>query len=82
MGKLIESTFVSLDGVISNPQEWGPPYWDDDHTAYNRKLLFGSDAMLLGRVTYRGSRRPGPSAAATISRTASTRCRNMSPRTR
>jgi dihydrofolate reductase len=54
MGKLIESTFVSLDGVISNPQEWGPPYWDDDHTAYNRKLLFGSDAMLLGRVTYEG----------------------------
>lgn len=54
MGKLVESTFVSLDGVISNPQEWGPPYWDDEHIAYNRKLLFDAEAMLLGRVTYEG----------------------------
>jgi dihydrofolate reductase len=54
MGKLVESTFVSLDGVISNPQEWGPPYWDDEHLAYNRKLLFSAEAMLLGRVTYEG----------------------------
>lgn len=54
MGKLIETTFVSLDGVISNPQEWGHPYWDDEHSAYNRKLLFDADAMLLGRVTYEG----------------------------
>jgi dihydrofolate reductase len=54
VGKLVESTFVSLDGVISNPQEWGPPYWDDEHIAYNRRLLFDAEAMLLGRVTYEG----------------------------
>jgi dihydrofolate reductase len=54
MGKLIESTFVTLDGVIENPQNWGPPYWDADHTAYNRKLLFDADALLLGRRTYEG----------------------------
>jgi dihydrofolate reductase len=54
MGKLIESTFVSLDGVIESPQEWSPPYWDDEHTAYSRKLLFDADALLLGRVTYEG----------------------------
>lgn len=52
MGKLVESTFVSLDGVISNPQEFSPPYWDDEHMAYARKLLWDADALLLGRDTY------------------------------
>ena len=52
MRKLVESTFVTLDGVISAPQEWSPPYWDDEHAAYAGKLLFAADALLLGRVTY------------------------------
>lgn len=54
MRKLLESTFVTLDGVISDPQNWGPPYWDDEHNAYAGKLLFAADALLLGRVTYEG----------------------------
>lgn len=54
MRKLVESTFVSLDGVISSPGEWGPPYWDDDHNQYAHSLLFASDALLLGRQTYEG----------------------------
>jgi dihydrofolate reductase len=52
MRKLVESTFVSLDGSIENPQNWSPPYWDDDHNAYSRKLLWDADALLLGRKTY------------------------------
>lgn len=54
MRKLVESTFVTLDGVISDPQVWGSPYWDDEHNAYARKLLFAADALLLGRATYEG----------------------------
>lgn len=54
MRKLVESTFVTLDGVIGAPQEWGPPYWDEEHAAYARRLLFAADALLLGRVTYEG----------------------------
>ena len=64
MRKLIETTFVTLDGVISDtepstnrkaqPQMWGSPYWDDQHSGYARKLLFDADALLLGRVTYEG----------------------------
>lgn len=50
--KLVESTFVTLDGVIGDPQIWGPPYWDDQHDAYNVKLLEPADALLLGRETY------------------------------
>ena len=52
MRKLVESTFVSLDGSIENPQNWSPPYWDDEHAAYASTLLFGADALVLGRATY------------------------------
>ncbi|MGH9226247.1 MAG: dihydrofolate reductase family protein [Acidimicrobiales bacterium] len=54
MRKLVESTFVSLDGVISDPQKWSAKYWDDEYMGYARKLLFDADALLLGRVTYEG----------------------------
>lgn len=33
MRKIIESTFVTLDGVIDEPQVWGMPYWDEEHMA-------------------------------------------------
>ena len=52
MRKLVESTFVTLDGVISSPQVWGSPYWDEEHSSYNQRLLYAADDMLLGRVTY------------------------------
>jgi dihydrofolate reductase len=54
MRKLIESTFVTLDGVIGDPQTWGPPYWNDEHAGYAHRLLFAADALLLGRLTYEG----------------------------
>lgn len=54
MRKLVESTFVTLDGRISAPQEWSAPYWDDDHAGYATKLLFAADVLLLGRATYEG----------------------------
>ncbi|WP_218021384.1 dihydrofolate reductase family protein [Nocardia crassostreae] len=54
MRKLIESTFVTTDGVVGEPHKWGGPYWDDEHTAYASDLLFASDALLLGRETYTG----------------------------
>jgi dihydrofolate reductase len=52
--KLVESTFVTLDGVIESPQNWSPPYWDDEHMAYASRLLFAADALVLGRATYEG----------------------------
>lgn len=54
MRKLVESTFVTLDGVISSPEVWGQPFWDDEHAAYAQKLMAPADALLLGRVTYEG----------------------------
>jgi dihydrofolate reductase len=52
MRKLVESTFMTLDGVISRPQDWSPPYWDDEHMGYAARLLEPADALLLGRDTY------------------------------
>jgi dihydrofolate reductase len=54
MRKLIESTFMTLNGSIGNPQEWSVPYWDDEHTAYSVALMENTEALLLGRVTYEG----------------------------
>jgi dihydrofolate reductase len=53
MRKLVEWTFVSLDGVIDSP-EWARPYLDDEHHRYAAALLDDSDALLLGRKTYQG----------------------------
>ncbi len=61
MGRLVESTFVTLDGVISNPQDWSPPYWDEEHSAYASRLLMAADALLLGRRTYEGFAAAWPS---------------------
>lgn len=63
MRKLVESTFVTLDGVIENPQNWSPPYWDDEHSDYARKLLWDADALLLGRKTYEGFAQAWPPRA-------------------
>lgn len=63
MRKLVESTFVTLDGVISDPQTWGPAYWDDQHAATAHDLLFAADSLLLGRVTWESFAQAWPSRA-------------------
>jgi dihydrofolate reductase len=62
---------VTLDGVIADtipsmaphasPEKWGAPYWDEEHAAYAHGLLFPSDALLLGHVTFEGFARSWPS---------------------
>src|SRR5688572_8991387 len=54
MRTLIVTEFISLDGVIGEPQDWSFPYWGDDIAEFKSAELFGSDTMLLGRVTYEG----------------------------
>jgi dihydrofolate reductase len=50
MRKLIESTLVSLDGVIEAPERWAN--FDAEATALSLKELGNYDAFVLGRVTY------------------------------
>jgi dihydrofolate reductase len=52
MRKLVEATFVSLDGVVGSPEKWALPYWDAENKDYALSRLSDFDAFLLGRVTY------------------------------
>jgi dihydrofolate reductase len=52
MRKVIESTLVSLDGVIGDPMVWANEYFDEEAVATSLAQLRVSDAMLMGRNTY------------------------------
>lgn len=54
MRKIIVEAEVSLDGIVNSPEIWPEvfKYHTDDVTDYLNKLLFSSDALLLGRLTY------------------------------
>jgi dihydrofolate reductase len=50
MRRLIESTLVSLDGVIEAPERWAPR--DSEDSAFSLEELGNYDAFVMGRVTY------------------------------
>jgi dihydrofolate reductase len=50
MRKLIESTLVSVDGVIESPERWAT--FDDEASELSMQELDSYDAFVLGRVTY------------------------------
>lgn len=52
MRRIINSTFVSLDGVTEHLERWHFEYNDDDAAAFASELLSRSDALLMGRLTY------------------------------
>src|SRR5919201_490724 len=52
MRKIIESTLVSLDGVIGDPHVWASEYFDDAARRHALDQLEASDGMLMGRRTY------------------------------
>jgi dihydrofolate reductase len=50
MRKLIESTLVSLDGVVEAPEQWAN--FDAEDAAFATERLRSSDAFVMGRGTY------------------------------
>lgn len=54
MRKITAGLFMSLDGVIADPQDWHFPYFDDAMGAAVDAQLGSADTLLLGRVTYDG----------------------------
>lgn len=52
MRKLVEATFVSLDGVVESPERWAVPLWGQANKQDALARLDGFDAFLLGRATY------------------------------
>ncbi len=53
MGKLVVTSFLSLDGVIENPT-WTLKYWNDEIAAFKGEETSAGEPILLGRVTYEG----------------------------
>jgi dihydrofolate reductase len=51
--KIINSTYITLDGVIRNPQDWPSlGSFSDQGNAIQTDLILGCDAVIMGRDTY------------------------------
>lgn len=53
MRKIIVTEFVSLDGIMEDPQ-WTFKYWNDEIAAFKGEETSNNEPILLGRVTYEG----------------------------
>lgn len=52
MGEIINSTFISIDGVINHMEAWHFAYIDDESEQIALEQLRASEALLMGRHTY------------------------------
>src|SRR5690606_4078059 len=52
MGRIVNSTFVSLDGVVNHMDRWHFDFIDAESDAIALDQLRDSDALLVGRRTY------------------------------
>ncbi|SCG75824.1 dihydrofolate reductase family protein [Micromonospora coxensis] len=53
MRRIINSTYITLDGVVEDPA-WTMPYFDDEAAAFAGRQTDAADALLMGRRTYDG----------------------------
>ncbi len=61
MGKIVVSEFLSLDGVMEEP-DWSLRYWNDAIAQFKDEEMTSASALLLGRVTYDGFAEAWPTA--------------------
>ncbi len=54
MRRIINSTYMTLDGVVQKPQFWSFDYRDEAAAAFAHDQLFNCDAILMGRIAYEG----------------------------
>ncbi|MGK5552623.1 dihydrofolate reductase family protein [Actinomadura kijaniata] len=54
MRKITAGLFISLDGVVEDPQDWHFPYFDEEMGQAVDATLGSADTLLLGRRTYDG----------------------------
>jgi len=56
MRRIVNSTYISLDGVIETPQNWPSGRHEDDGQGLQlqSQLLQSSEVLLMGRRTYEG----------------------------
>ncbi|MCC3765610.1 dihydrofolate reductase family protein [Glycomyces sp. TRM65418] len=51
-GKIVNSTFISLDGVVNHMEHWHFDLIDEDTNRLTLEQLTAADALLMGRKTY------------------------------
>jgi dihydrofolate reductase len=54
MRRVVAVELVSVDGVFESPEEWAFPYSNAEMEEANASGMAASDALLMGRVTYKG----------------------------
>ncbi|MVU82208.1 dihydrofolate reductase [Nocardia sp. ET3-3] len=54
MRKITAGMFISLDGIVADPQDWHFPYYNEEMGEAVSALAATADTMLFGRVTYEG----------------------------
>jgi dihydrofolate reductase len=52
MRKITAGLFISVDGVVEDPQDWHFPYFNDETGVAVDRQLGSADTILLGRKTY------------------------------
>ncbi|TDD68420.1 dihydrofolate reductase family protein [Actinomadura rubrisoli] len=52
MRRITAGLFISLDGVVQDPQDWHFPYFNDEMGVAVSEQLGTADTILLGRKTY------------------------------
>lgn len=54
MRKIVNATYMTLDGDIANMEAWHFDYFGDDAIRAAQEQLQASDALIMGRETYEG----------------------------
>jgi dihydrofolate reductase len=54
MRKIVNATYMTLDGDITNMQDWHMPFFGAEAEVAANDQLFASDALIMGRETYDG----------------------------
>jgi dihydrofolate reductase len=52
MRRIINSTYMSLDGVVQKPELWTFDYRDDAAAKFGQDQLFSCGGLIMGRHTY------------------------------
>ncbi|MPZ83441.1 MAG: dihydrofolate reductase [Actinophytocola sp.] len=54
MGKIVNATYMTLDGDVQNVQDWHFAYFGDEARRAATGQLYMSQALIMGRETYEG----------------------------
>ena len=54
MGKIVNSTYMTIDGDITNMQDWHFESWGDEAAKAAADIMGAPEALIMGRLTYDG----------------------------